>query len=98
MTSRLSVQAMDDEELHGPPTAVDLPVGRAVRLRARARAVIAASSGEEPPVDAVRYYVPLPHWDRLLVLAFSTPSLSAADAFSELFDLLALTARWKAAP
>lgn len=97
VATRLSLPTAEneDEELHEPPAVVDLPVGRAVRVRARGRAGVTASNGEEPPVDAVRFYVPVPEWDRLFVLAFSTPSLPAADAFADLFDVMAQTARWK---
>jgi len=85
----------EGEDLHETPAVVDLPVGRGARVRARASAGVAGSNGEEPPVDAVRFYVPVPAWGLLFVLAFSTPSLPAADAFADLFDLLARTARWK---
>lgn len=97
VAARLAVSTADEGDLHEPPTLVDLPVGRAARVRARGGVGVAASNGEEPPVDGVRFYVPVPSWDRLFVLAFSTPSLPAADAFADLFDILAQTARWRSA-
>lgn len=93
MAAQLSIPT--DEDLQEPPALVDLPVGRAVRVRAQRGAGETASNGVEPPVVTVRFYVPVPQWDLLFVLAFSTPSLPAADAFVELFDVLASTARWK---
>jgi len=85
------------EELREPPAVVELPVGRSVRVRGRMGAGVKASTGEEPRIDEVRFYVPMAEWGMLFVLVFSTPSLPAADAFAEVFDLLARTARWKVA-
>lgn len=72
--------------------AVELPVGRSARLRARVGAGMRSLEGEEPLVDVVRYFTPLPP-AALLVTAFSTPSLHVADALGELFDVMALSVR-----
>jgi hypothetical protein len=85
----------NDERLAEAPRLVDLPVGTAVRTRARVGAGFTGSDGREPDVDVVRFFVPVTEWATMLVIAFSTPVLPAADAFAELFDQLATTARWR---
>lgn len=83
------------ESLSEPPAAVELPIGWCVRTRARTAAGLAGSDGEEAVVDVTRFFVPVAAWGHMLVMAFSTPMLSASDSFAVLFDQLALTARWQ---
>jgi hypothetical protein len=94
MAADLSEPADDDRAL-AAPRFVDLPVGRAVRTRARVGVHQTGSDGQEPEVDVVRYFTPVPRADHLLVIAFSTPMLAAGNAFAELFDSMAATARWR---
>jgi hypothetical protein len=86
--------ADNGDDVVQPPMLIELPVGTAARIRSRTAPGMAASDGTEPLVDGVRFFVPVAAWDLMLVLAFSTPSLPASDAFADLFDLLAQTARW----
>jgi hypothetical protein len=83
------------ETLAEAPRLVELPIGGAVRLRGRMGAGMTGSDGREPLVDVTRFFVPAPAWGLMLVMAFSTPILPASDAFAELFDQLARTARWR---
>lgn len=84
----------EDEQLI-ERSVVELGVGAAVRLRALVGSGVTSSDGQEPEVDVVRYFVPVPAREILLVMAFSTPALFAADAFAELFDALARSASWR---
>jgi hypothetical protein len=79
----------------GDPVLVDLPIGRAVRSRGRSGSGMRGTDGREPVVDVTRFFVPVPEWGLMLAMVFSTPILPAADAFAELFDQLAKTARWR---
>jgi hypothetical protein len=83
------------EVLGEGPDLIELPIGRAVRVRGRTGSGLTGTDGREPPIDVTRFFIPIPSWDMMLVMAFSTPILPAADAFAELFDQLALTARWQ---
>lgn len=68
-----------------------LEAGPAARVRSR----IAVEDDQEPTtVDLVQYFVPFPNGDRLAVLSFSTPNVSLADAFGEVFDAIASTLQW----
>lgn len=84
-----------DGEVARERSMVDLGLGPAVRTRSRVGSGLAGSDGREPAVDVVQFFAPIPQWTTLLVLAFSTPTLVAADAFAELFDALARSARWR---
>jgi len=66
----------------GQVALVDLPIGRAVRVRRRAEATI------------LDVYVPVPESGAYLVLSFSTPLDALADAMIGLFDSIASTLRW----
>ncbi len=66
-----------------------------MRTRSLVSSGLAGSDGREPQLAVVQFFVPIPQWRSLLVLAFSTPTLVAADAFAELFDALARSARWR---
>ncbi len=82
-----------DEVLTEGPKEVPLRVGPAVRTRAR---VTGHLDGSRPvTVDLVRYFVPIPACDDMLVMAFSTPTLYASDAFAVLFDQMAASAQWR---
>jgi hypothetical protein len=84
------------EEILDAPTLVgDLRVGPGVRVRARVTGDVGGAGGRRPPVDVVRFFVPVPDWDRMLVMAFSTPMLYASDAFASVFDHMAASARWR---
>lgn len=77
---------------------VDLQVGRAIRLRRRVGTGIHDQEGREAPAENVQFFVPLPEVDTLLALVFSTPILPLADAYAEVFDAMAMSASWVAAP
>ncbi|MGH9137633.1 MAG: hypothetical protein ACRD0G_11385 [Acidimicrobiales bacterium] len=78
-------------------STVDLAVGRAVRVRKLVRSGLRGTDGREPRSDSVQFFVPLPEADHLLVLTFATPILPLGDAYAELFDAMAATARWRPA-
>lgn len=82
------------EQVSEGPEVVTLALGDAVRTRARVREQVQGAD-RFSTADVVRYFVPMPSWDRLLVMAFSTPMLYAADAMAELFDQMAQGARWR---
>ncbi|MBO0693058.1 MAG: hypothetical protein J2P58_09190 [Acidimicrobiaceae bacterium] len=88
------LEPTEDEELSEGPDVVTLTLGDSVRTRSRISDQLAGAE-TATTVDIVRYFVPVPAWDRLLVMAFSTPMLYAADAMTELFDQMALGARWR---
>ena len=77
-----------------PPTVVELGMGTAARSRVRIVSEV-PESDRTVPVDLTRFFLPRPDWDRLLVMAFSTAILPASDALAELFDQIALGARWR---
>jgi len=68
---------------------VDLPAGRAVRLKRVARTDTAGSGESEGVVGMVPRWVPLRDEEALLVLAGSTPCLVAADELETVFDSVA---------
>jgi hypothetical protein len=84
----------EDEEVVEVGRLVELPIGPAVRARTRQAAPLEGSDGRRPKIDLVRYFVPMFDWATMLVMVFSTPTLYASDAFAELFDQLARSARW----
>jgi hypothetical protein len=73
---------------------VELRLGPAHRVRALVGSGVHGRDGGEAAVDVVRFFVPLAGGAHLLVLAFSTPILDLGDVFAELFDQMALSARW----
>lgn len=75
-------------------STVELMLGPAARLRMRAKSGIEAEGNRPVPAEALHFYVPLPEADRTVVMVFSTPLLPLADAYIELFDLIAGSARW----
>ena len=77
-----------------PPTVVELGLGPATRSRVRIVSEI-PESDRTVPVDLTRFFLPRADWDRLMVMAFSTAILPASDALAELFDQIALGARWR---
>jgi hypothetical protein len=89
----------------GPSVRTRARVGPALRIHDRVSSTVSIYSGvgvsehdaaaPEPEEDVVRFYTAVPEWDLLLVIAFSTPVLAAAEAFAELFDSIAITAQWK---
>ena len=95
MAATLSQPAEDERGLE--VSIVELAVGPAVRVRALVRSDLTGSDGRHPEVQMVRFFVPVPELEGMLVMAFSTPSLFAADAFAELFDALARSASWRSA-
>lgn len=78
-------------------SVVELQVGSAARIHRRAPIGIKAEDGREVIGETIHYYVPLPEARRTLAMVFSTPLLSVADAYTRLFDVMALSARWKQA-
>ncbi len=77
-----------------PPTVVELGLGTATRSRVRIVSEV-PESDRTVPIDLTRFFLPRADWDRLLVMAFSTGILPASDALTELFDQIALGARWR---
>lgn len=75
-------------------SVTDLPIGRAARLRRRTSSGIHGTDGREVESESVQFYVPFPDFSRTLALVFSTPILPLADAYAELFDTMATTAKW----
>lgn len=73
-------------------TVVDLPVGRAARIRRVTASGIHGSDGREVVAENLQFYVPLQSPKRLLTLVFSTPILPLVDAYVKLFDTMAATA------
>ena len=83
--------AADFAEGGGESEIRALDAGPAARVRSR----IAVEDGQPATtVDLVQYFVPFPGGDRLAVLSFSTPNVSLADAFAEVFDAIASTLQW----
>lgn len=72
-------------------SVIDLPVGRATRVRRRTKPDIQDMKGEEIYGESFDYFVPIAEVDRTLVLICSTPILPLADAYAVLFDTLAGT-------
>jgi len=84
---------------------VDLPAGRALRRHTRRMAPLDAAparagngSSIEPDETTesfgVDFYLPIPHSDALLVLAFSSPLMQLEEVLLDLFDTVADTVRW----
>jgi len=95
LAAALSQPDRDDEQIVEPPRVVELPVGTSVRTRTRLQVRQPGAISGVPEVEAVRFFTPVSEWRLMLIITFSTPVLSAAGAFAELFDSLAATARWK---
>jgi len=75
-------------------SAVELPVGPAVRLRRLTRTTGAGPGEGELVVDTVQHWVPVPGGRTIVVLAGSTPCLDVADELAEAFDAIAATLRF----
>lgn len=75
-------------------SVVELIVGQAARIRLRGGSGVHGEDGREVVGESVHFYVPLSEVDKTLVFVFSTPLLPLADAYVELFDLMAVTGRW----
>lgn len=72
----------------------DLPIGRAARIRRPTNTGVHGNDGREVVSETVQYYVPLPDLNSTVALVFSTPILPLVDAYIELFDTMAKTAKW----
>lgn len=87
------------EELSTPGSSavvVELPFGRAVR-RQRVQAVDASAIGAPADQEAVQVDYTLFGPDgTMLLLSFSSPLVTVADALAELFEAVAGTVRWMA--
>jgi hypothetical protein len=68
---------------------VDLPAGRAVRLRRLTRTGDAQPGEPEMAVDMVQHWIPVPGGSETLVLAGETPCVAVADDLAEVFDAIA---------
>lgn len=91
---RILAEPGPGETMAEPPTVVKLGLGTATRSRVRAISEV-PESDRTVPVDLTRFFLPRADEDRLLVMAFSTAILPASDALAELFDQIALGARWR---
>ena len=68
---------------------VDLPAGRAVRLRRLTRTGDANPGEPEMAVEMVQHWVPVPGGTETVVLAGETPCVAVADDLAEVFDAIA---------
>jgi hypothetical protein len=68
---------------------VDLPAGRAVRLRRLTRTGDAEPGEPEMAVDMVQHWVPVPGETETIVLAGETPCVAVADELAAVFDSIA---------
>lgn len=76
-------------------SVVDLQVGQAARVRRRTVIDgIQDEAGQSAHGVSVDFFIPLLQAERTLALVFSTPILPLADAYAELFDLMAASAKW----
>jgi hypothetical protein len=69
--------------------AVDLPAGRAVRLRRLTRTGDAEPGEPEMAVDMVQHWIPVPGGNETVVLAADTPCVAVADDLADVFDTIA---------
>ncbi|HWC14901.1 MAG TPA: hypothetical protein VG929_09935 [Actinomycetota bacterium] len=69
---------------------VDLPAGRAVRLRVLAETE-ADAKGDTIALDVVQHWVPVPERAEMIVISSSTPNLVFADDIVKAFDAVAET-------
>ena len=67
--------------------AVELPVGRALRVRVYASAGRAPAGGETV-IDVVQYWLPVPRTGQLLVASSSTTEISTGDEVAGLLDAM----------
>jgi hypothetical protein len=74
----------------------ELRAGWAVRARRRT-SVRMAGLGRVVEVESLQYFVHIPASPALMVLTFSTPVVSLADALVALFDAIAETLEWETA-
>jgi hypothetical protein len=70
---------------------IDLPAGRAVKVRRLARTDAATPDEPDIIVDMVQHWIPVPGGTEILVLAGSTPCLAVADDLARTFDAIAAT-------
>jgi hypothetical protein len=68
---------------------VDLPAGRAVRLRALTRTDEGGGEPDEVLIDLVQHWVPVPGHRAMIVLSGTTPCLDLADDLAAVFDGIA---------
>jgi hypothetical protein len=78
--------------------AVELPVGRAVRLRRLTRTDCAEPGEGELVVDTVQHWVLVGGGPAILVLVGSTPCLDMADELAATFDAIAETLTFQRHP
>jgi hypothetical protein len=72
-------------------SVVDLPSGRAVRVRARPEVVV---GNRVARAANVQYFLRVPDQEAILVVTFSTPTIELAEAFGELFEAIAASVEW----
>ncbi|HVW33738.1 MAG TPA: hypothetical protein VHL53_14470 [Acidimicrobiia bacterium] len=68
---------------------VDLPAGRAVRLRRLSRTGDADPGEPEMAVDMVQHWVPVPGGTETVILAGETPCVAVSDDLASVFDAIA---------
>jgi hypothetical protein len=87
------VSALRDVYASGGETQVhELSASPAVWVKSRGEAP--TPGGAIVPVLNIRYLVPVPDLDRIVVMQFSTPNLALAEPFAELFDAIAGSLAW----
>jgi hypothetical protein len=74
---------------------VSLPIGTAVRRRRVAVSPGAQSVGGDGEQVLVDFAIEIPGDDRWVLLSFSSPLVVLAEPMAELFEAVALTARWE---
>ena len=70
---------------------VDLPAGRAVRLRRLTRTGDADPGEPEMAVDMVQHWIPVPGGAETVILAAETPCVAVADGLAGVFDAIAVS-------
>ncbi|MGP3972154.1 hypothetical protein [Streptomyces sp. 6N223] len=94
---RLMAEAQQDKYPQAEVEVVDLPAGRAVRVRRQERPQDASDLGlpEGRTSTLLTYFVQIPESPTHLVLSFNTPLTELADALVELFDAVAHSLTWE---
>jgi hypothetical protein len=77
---------------------VELPAGRAVRLRRLVRTDVAGPDEGDVAVEMVQHWLPVPGGETMVVLAASTPCLHVAAELADAFDAIASSVEWVCAP
>ena len=89
------VRAFERDTVNGRPpevAIVDLPAGKAVRLRTLENTTSANDGGVV--TDMVQHWIPDPNRPQMVVISGSTPTLAFSTQFAQAFDGIAQTLRF----